>query len=197
MCAGTRPADRSCCLGCAAPGLHQSGSPPGHFRCSAPRASCARLQVLQRLRHVKGVALEVPWQPLRALLGRQLLARTQTYESECTLPRLFQTHLTEQALLDRPLHRLPSWLAGGGCWQGSSPVAACIIETCLRRRSNDAAAGGGRGPDQAHTQAAPLLPSRCTAELAAVTGAARALATPTTLCTCNVLACYANVHASL
>jgi hypothetical protein len=44
---------------------------------------CAALQVLQRLRHVKGMALEVPWRPLRALLRRQLLARTQTYESEC------------------------------------------------------------------------------------------------------------------
>jgi hypothetical protein len=45
--------------------------------------SVCTLQVLQRLRHVKGVVLEVPWRPLRALLRRQLLARTQTYESEC------------------------------------------------------------------------------------------------------------------
>ena len=75
--------------------------------CSRQTAACclvvqllrhhwSALQVLQRLRHVKGVTLEVAWRPLRALLRRQLLARTQTYESErpllwspsCILPVL-------------------------------------------------------------------------------------------------------------
>lgn len=42
----------------------------------------ANAKVLERLRYVKGVALEAPWRLLRALLRRQLFARTQTYESE-------------------------------------------------------------------------------------------------------------------
>lgn len=45
--------------------------------------SSRTVQVLARLRYVKGVTLEVPWRPVRALLLRQLFARTQTYESEC------------------------------------------------------------------------------------------------------------------
>jgi hypothetical protein len=61
---------------------------------------------------------------------------------------------TTGALLSMPLQ----WM------QRLVPLAAAW--SCLRCRSDDAAAGGGRGTDEAHPQAAALLPSRCKTKVA-------------------------------
>lgn len=143
------------------------------------RTSKLLARVLQRLRYVKGVQqrLTVPWRPLRALLRRQLFARTRTYESEGLwhlllhpMPRLAHGILMLVCIGSRlPTLGLKTFACAlrsvAYDWQ-SGVVSECTtldarsISSSLRCRPNDAAAGGGRRAHQASAQAAALLPSR-------------------------------------